>query len=290
MSGQIPSTKRPKAGEDEDELLRQMQEFEASKSSIATENIVSFQKNKKPLSKFAQQRKATGTTAGQEAKPEQRKQENVLKSVIQEREFDSEQFAAQMMKIQQETSGATAFPSVLKLDKVISSEKGQSLFSRQTAQSSEENCPCCIQFDSKVVVSSNSFQRDWSQIASTSRLNESAIVKDNEKKEIHESNIAILDAMSDEQLRQERQELLDKLDPEVVEMLMHKRKRAPKRHSDEMDANVEEKKTVPDMKSGILNNSNKNYLNMKNYEDDKMEWMNDVKEKDDDHPINFSAR
>ena len=48
--------------------------------------------------------------------------------------------------------------------------------------------------------------------------------------------------------------------------------------------------TLNSVDLNILNNSNKNYLNMKNYEDDKMEWMHDVKEKDDDHPINFSAR
>ena len=55
------------------------------------------------------------------------------------------------------------------------------------------------------------------------------MVKESEKRDIHESNAAILDKMSDDQLEQERQELLEKLDPEIVKMLMN-RKRAPKRH------------------------------------------------------------
>ena len=54
------------------------------------------------------------------------------------------------------------------------------------------------------------------------------MVKESEKKDIHESNAAILDKMSDEQLEQERQELMEKLDPEIVKMLMN-RKRAPKK-------------------------------------------------------------
>ena len=54
------------------------------------------------------------------------------------------------------------------------------------------------------------------------------MVKESEKKDIHESNAAILDKMSDEQLEQERQELMEKLDPEIVKMLMN-RKRATKR-------------------------------------------------------------
>ena len=64
--------------------------------------------------------------------------------------------------------------------------------------------------------------------ASGSRLSKSKVVKESEKKDVHESNVAILDKMSDEQLEQERQELMEKLDPEIVKMLMN-RKRAPKK-------------------------------------------------------------
>ena len=106
MSGQIP--KRPKPGEDEDELLRQMQEFEASKSSISSQNIVSFQK-KKP-SKFAQQR------AAQKEKPIEKEQDKapmVLKSVVQERNYDYNQFMQnQPPKL---SSTTVPFPTVKKL-------------------------------------------------------------------------------------------------------------------------------------------------------------------------------
>ena len=146
------TTKRPKPGEDESEILRQMKDFESSKSSISAGNVVNFQKNKKPVSKFAQQRKSA---QGQEKTEKKNSQENILKSVIQEKEFDYDQFTAQIMKIQKlpETK-AMPFPNVMKLDSIVPSEKGQSLFSQIAVQSTEdENPSCClsnIQLESKV--------------------------------------------------------------------------------------------------------------------------------------------
>ena len=146
------TTKRPKPGEDESEILRQMKDFESSKSSISAGNVVNFQKNKKPVSKFAQQRKSV---QGQEKTEKKNSQENILKSVIQEKEFDYDQFTAQIMKIQKlaETK-AMPFPNVMKLDSIVPSEKGQSLFSQIAIQSTEdEDCSCClsnIQLESKV--------------------------------------------------------------------------------------------------------------------------------------------
>ena len=67
------------------------------------------------------------------------------------------------------------------------------------------------------------------------------------------------------------------------------RKRAQKRPIDvKMDEILDEKQDAPEAKK-ILN-SNSKYLNMKNYEEDKMEWTHDVKENVDKHPITFSAR
>ena len=53
-------------------------------------------------------------------------------------------------------------------------------------------------------VVSSGFQRDWSGFPSGSRLSKSKVVNENEKNEIHESNVAILDSMSEEQMEQER--------------------------------------------------------------------------------------
>ena len=150
MSDQIENTKRPKPGDDESEIIQQMRDFESSKSSISRENIVSFQKNKKPLSKFAQQRQAAAT-AGPSKTDQKYQQENVLKAVIQEKEFDYEQYTAQIMKIQKPSeTRVVAFPNVMKLDKIINSEKGKSLFSSQAIQCSD-GASSKIQLKSKVI-------------------------------------------------------------------------------------------------------------------------------------------
>ena len=147
MSDQIEMAKRPKPGDDESDIIQQMKDFESSKSSISRENIVSFQKNKKPLSKFAQQRQAAAT--GNTKTEPKYQQENVLKSVIQEKEFDYEQYTAQIMKIQK-PSETRAFPNVMKLDKIVNSEKGKSLFSSQAIQCSG-GASSNIQLKSKVI-------------------------------------------------------------------------------------------------------------------------------------------
>ena len=82
-------------------------------------------------------------------------------------------------------------------------------------------------------VVTSSFQRDWNDFASGSRLSKSKVVKESEKKDIHESNAAILNQMSDEKLEEKRREVLEELvnykkGPEIVKMFMN-RKRAPKR-------------------------------------------------------------
>lgn len=150
MSDQIETAKRPKPGDDESEIMQQMKDFASSKSSISRENIVSFQKDKKPLSKFAQQRQAAAT-AGQSKTEQKYQQENVLKAVIQEKEFDYEQYTAEIMKIQKPSeTRVVAFPNVMKLDKIVDSEKGKSLFLSQAIQCSG-GASSKIQLKSKVI-------------------------------------------------------------------------------------------------------------------------------------------
>ena len=155
MSDEPKSTKRPKPGEDESEILRQMNDFESSKSSISASNIVNFQtKAKKPLSKFAQQRK--NAALGQEKTEKNISQNNILKSVVEEKQFDYDQFTAQIMKVQKLPETKTApFPNVMKLDSIVPSEKGQSLFSKiaENKLPEDDDCSCClsnIQLESKV--------------------------------------------------------------------------------------------------------------------------------------------
>ena len=57
----------------------------------------------------------------------------------------------------------------------------------------------------------------------------------------------------------------------------------------EMDTIMEDDSKTKDVDKIV--NTKKKYLDMKTYEEDKMEWMQDVKtDGDEKSPINFSAR
>ena len=57
----------------------------------------------------------------------------------------------------------------------------------------------------------------------------------------------------------------------------------------EMDTIMEDNSKTKDVDEIV--NTKKKYLDMKTYEEDKMEWMQDVKtDGDEKSPINFSAR
>ena len=227
---------RPKPGEDEEEIFRQMRNFEASKSSISSANIKSFQK-KKP-SKFAQQRAAEKVT---EKNEEADKSSVVLKSVITERQFNYDQFSAQF----HENTGA--FPDVMKLSQVSGSEKseGKSLFAKQLNLSKSE---AKSNLNSEIV--SPQFHRDYQ----SRFLSESKIFTQKDKDEIHEANVAILNSKSEEQLKADREQLLSTMKPEMVEFLMHRKKALKRPH----------KKISPEPAKKLI------------FESEKMKWMEDV--------------
>ena len=273
------SIDRPKADEDEDELLRQMAQFEASKSSISKQNVVSFAK-KKP-SKFAQQRaaaKSASTEAQNSTKSESTT--SVLKAVIQEREFDYDQFTKQLESRKSDET-TNAFPTVMKLDKIVSnSDTNQSLFSRLSLDKAPKN----INLESKIV--RREHDRDWSM----NQIRKVKILNETEKQDIHESNVAILDSMSDEQLQEEKNAILAQMKPEIVQMLM--KRRASKRPQNETETEI--KMEVDPKKPNVIdeNLTKKKYFNMDKIESDKMEWMQNIQEEDksDVKPANFNAR
>ena len=263
MSGQIP--KRPKPGEDEEELLRQMQSFEASKSSISSQNILSFQK-KKP-SKFAQQR------AAQKDKPVEKKEQDntplVLKSVVQERHYDYNQFIQSQSK---QSSSAVPFPTVKKLSH-FNTSGGKSLFAQQVENMDEGEC-CCAAI--RPPLASQQFQREWGENMLKTVKDRS--LSDKDKDDIHEGNVAILNARSDEQLKEDKEDLLKSMDPKIVEFLKNRRRKAPKRKSESIEVT---KEVSPE----------KNPLHMANIEHEKMEWMDDIQPSESESsPQNFSAR
>lgn len=251
------SQKRPKPGEDEDELLRQMKEFEASKSSISKENIVSFQKAKKP-SKFAAARKAAT-----ESKISSPSENVVLKSVITEKEFNYDDFLKSMSSNPVSSGDVSeSFPAVMKLDQIpAENAEKTSLF----AQKMQKSTKIKKEIKAEIVIN-HERNRQWQ-----SRLiNQSQVLQNQDKQEIHEENIAKLNALSDKQIMEDRQQLLETMKPDLVAFLMQRKasKKRPKEDSieKEMDSSEPPKKVLEGMK----------YLHMDKYETEKMEWMEEA--------------
>ena len=278
-SSEIP--RRPNPGEDEDDLLREMQQFDPSKSSVSKQNIVSFQPKKK--SKFAEQRA--------KIKESQKQNEDVspqvLSNIVKEREVNHDQFVIMTGNI---IPSNDPFPNVARIEKQkfqdSAAKSSKSLFAQQleeagTSKASSVTCP-----QGSLVAETRN--RDWGDASRI--LKTSLSTKD--KQDIHEANVAILDSKSDEELKKDRDELLEKLDPALVEFLM--RRKAAKRPPEEpMTQDDGDQTQQPSMPKKILSQDViGRFPNMNKYEHDKMEWMEDVEPDDKvtDKPQVFSAR
>jgi len=85
--------KRPKRGETEEDLLKEMKQFESSKASVLPENIVNFSKKKdesaKKTSKFASERQQQKRQHDDDDVASKSSIAFILKSVVQEKDFSN---------------------------------------------------------------------------------------------------------------------------------------------------------------------------------------------------------
>ena len=105
IMSEFAKLKRPKRGETEEDLLKEMKQFEASKASVTPENIVNFSKSNKDesakkTSKFASERqKQKRQHDDDDGEASKSSIAFILKSVVQEKDFlnsDSFDFGQKM--------------------------------------------------------------------------------------------------------------------------------------------------------------------------------------------------
>ena len=299
--------KLPKLPENEDEILRQVEAFDATKSSISSNNVVSFKPKKK--SKFAEQRankKNDTTTEEKSSGSHETATPNVLSAVVKEREFDYDTFLAKTMPSTQKGPKTEAFPTVMKLNTCCLDEqnKGMSLFAQQMATTnmdSEMSLPNSNNTVKGIFVETK-FKRDWGE--SSRIISHSDVLTEKDIKDIHESNVEILNQRSDEQLMEEKNEILASLSPDVVQFLM-RRKKSSKRTIDDVDYTekrgddeqfIPKKQQTTDHEKSkqpvVTENTNYKPVHMDQYESEKMEWMQDINSDEipEEQPITFSAR
>ena len=303
-SSEIP--RRPKRGEDGDEIERQFEAFDSTKSSISSSNVVSFQPKKK--SKFAEQRAAKKDSTPEE-KPSGISQETetpkVLSAVVKEREFDYDAFLAKAMPPSTPKNPKTeAFPTVMKLNTAPTTtnldkqNKGMSLFAQQMAATNldSEMSPNSSTVEGKFV--QPKFKRDWGE---SSRIisHSSDVLTEKDVKDIHEVNVETLNQKSHEELMEDKNEILASLSPEMVQFLM-RRKKSTKRTFEAVDSTrkgdddeqVIPRKQTADDKSKQSAAETYKPVHMDQYESEKMEWMQDINSDDipEEQPLTFSAR
>ena len=324
--------KRPNRNDDEDELLRQNQEFEESKINASAKPVkvqtrplcsknVKDQSPKK--SRFAQSRKKSGlkrehNEASQSVESSQGVSASVLKDSVVEKMIvpsfkESYEMADCMNLAVKELNSKEPFPEAKiwnkdiltpKVTIVDGSKKKVSIFAQQllNEEQSKDKSDCETKTSTPMVVV-ESHDRDW---GSESRIFKNAILKSEDSKfinQIHNDNASLLNKMSEEQLIASQKELMEKVDPSLLAFLRNKKKNNA-RNSELSGENMQpmeidteriskkENHSVDEKSLKVITEPSR-YLNMDKIEKDKMEWMSDINDTEEQNkPIkeSFNAR
>lgn len=158
------------------------------------------------------------------------------------------------------SSSAESFPKVEKIPTAIDTPpvKGVSLFAQMRAgMPNAESCgkpPKPVEFGSK-----------------------SFVVQGTEADQIHQQNVDMLSGMSNEELQQEREKLLQTIDPSVVDFLKKMRAEKAKAATNIPPPAATTPQPASKMVPGLANVAQeKNWVNFDTIEDEKLEWMKDV--------------
>ena len=342
---------RPSKHEDEDELLRLSREFQCSKNTIpsaqpvkgqsqkvnSTSSTISDTRPTKPLSKFAQSRQKQlkrgyeGRKVSNEPNEPNITSNILLKDAVVEKTLltssNSENIQDSGMERRSglpKTDPVKPFPEAIKWDKNILSPKevevkGQkkkvSIFAQQLyGFKSLNDLNPNITRDYGPMVEVGQQNRDWG--AESRAFRNSKIVTSSEAKDIHSKNIALLNAMSEEQILEGQKEILEKLDSvsgktgeSVLQFLKRKwSKPSPTSNATEKECctmNIDRNNYVSsitpnttadfqnesDLKDDIIHNEIKNkyealvpesikdskkLFKLDKFEHEKMEWMTDI--------------
>ena len=350
--------KRPNIHEDEDELLRQNREFESSSEFVPSAKLIKVHdKSSSPIldnktsstkkSKFAQAReknqlkrvydeKTTTNNVSDDPPRSLMLRDSVVEKIIN---TSSEKEHTLIKGVDVELIppprvSEKPFPDKVLWDKSISSPKeitlqGEkkkiSIFAQQLSNSRERKQKDHEPTKMAPMIEVTPQNRDW---GSESRiLMNSVIVSKNEAQGIHSSNIASLNKMSEEQILENRKEIMEKLDSSVLEFLKKKwanpiadtkqakvgseamivenneddpeintkKVRLPQNKNTDLDSTGDdplvEKKKTPSLQKNVI--ESQMFPHMDTVEPEKMEWMSDIKdaeEQDCAKKQSFNAR
>nr|XP_021186645.2 RNA polymerase II-associated protein 1 [Helicoverpa armigera] len=304
--------KRPKPGEDEDDILRMQEEFlrEKQKQNVqpaaAVTNLRPQETSKRPnssdmgrkLSKYAQ---AKGLKGEKKARFDDSPsvvgdilEKNIEDPQIEEPEQDDdkvyfpkvipsllgdivEKNVSDFKEIGTKEMPAQGFPVVT---------KRSSLFSKRNAMLKNES----VNMD----VDEPSTSKESNKTSNINLPAKSFVVTSADADAIHSENVKLLSGMSEKEILEERSKLLSNIDPKLVEFLKAKRQQAslpkttaiveaPKTQSMEIvERNTDTTVALPEnnlWENDVLSHPDINkWLHFNSLEKDKLEWMKGIEE------------
>ncbi|XP_046963820.1 RNA polymerase II-associated protein 1 [Vanessa cardui] len=316
--------RRPKPGEDEEDILRMQEEFLKDKNTLPSVQVVNLRKTeqqtaKRPSpststrkpSKYAQskgltnagKRPRTDTSSGSivgeiveknvsesQTKPEQDDDQvyypKIIPSVLGS---IVEKNCDDFVNLDFKPMPPTGFPLVTKRDpKLKCTEKSLTAIqnTKTNVQESMDIDPLCSKFN----------------MENSKPINvplKSYIISNNDATVIHSENVKVLKEMSEDEILKEQQKLLSSLDPKLVNFIKSKRRPTKEHESATTEVKQEEKMDIESSferdslwENDVLSHPQVNkWVNFEKLEKDKLEWMKGIdenKKADPDHP--YEAR
>ncbi|GLV42007.1 uncharacterized protein CBL_05035 [Carabus blaptoides fortunei] len=248
---------RPKPGETEEDILKLQEEFLKNKLQPSAKYINCQNSSDKKINEQVEVRK-------EEIKSDESR---ILLGGIVERQT---QFVPHDFDNKSRFSGG--FPQAKRRQNTTSTKKG-SIFAQQNKRLKDEHLPEPMNVISEDTSSS-------STIDEKNLPDQSYIITGKEREQIHQENIGTLSKMSVEEILEEQQNLVSKMDPDIVRFLKSKRTVAEvtsvsesKQQVSEQPVNVQEIETP----KGILENCDlEKWLHFDKVETEKLQWMKDI--------------
>lgn len=295
--------KRPKPGEDEEDLMRMQEEFlrEKQKNDIQPAAAVTNlrpQINKRPStepctrkpSKYA---KSKGLKNRSQISNAQASSSPVMGDIL-EKNFEDES-----QEINLESDDKVYFPKIIPslLGEIV--EKNTSKFVNFDFKSTPQGFPEVTNFDPNIVNKRNINQDSDKMDVDRSKENlptKSYMITSKDADDIHKENVKVLKEMSEKDILEEQQQLLSNMDPKLVEFIKSRRQQTSKsatikkevkfKMPDIETEDIEQKMDTDSIvecdnlwDNDIISHPQVNqWLHFDSFEKDKLEWIKSISE------------
>ncbi|XP_026501321.2 RNA polymerase II-associated protein 1 [Vanessa tameamea] len=319
--------RRPKPGEDEEDILRMQEEFLKDKKALPSAQVVNIRKTeqqtvKRPIqststrkpSKYAQSKGLTNAPALVSKRPRtdtssgsivgEILEKNVLESQTQPEQDDDQVYYPKIIPSVLGSIVEKNCDDLFNLDFKPMPPTGFPLVTKRDPNLKCSEFLTAIQNKNKDMLESMDIDPLCSKFntENSKPINvplKSYIISSNDAPVIHNENVKVLKEMSEDEILKEQQKLLSSLDSKLVDFIKSKRRPTKEHESVKTEVEHEEKMDIESSferdslwENDVLSHPQVNkWVNFEKLEKDKLEWMKGIhenKKADPDHP--YEAR